>query len=217
MKISRNLSIALSSALGLLAMGCDRGGAEPQDHRAGVQLMSTSVDLSTHDLCWQADGEMTRIELDAAMLDSVATGYLDIPVSADVRAWLVAPGAACGEDSTGEVELGGLEFVDSTFSIVAVDANETGGFTGAFADVVDGDEENISHRGGDCSIGDYSVTTTTETGSGGSCRTRTVLRECQQYIHPMHGGLPWGNVMATTYDSGWIDCSDPCMAEFTAA
>ena len=143
------------------------------------------------------------------MLDSVATGYLDLPVTSDARATLVEPGVACSAAKGIELELSGLEQTDGEFAVLAVERSVDGGFQGSFAEINDANEDDVKLRMGGCSPGEYSVNTQTITGSGGSCQTRTVLRECRH----VHGyGYDYGNMLDVTYDSGWLDCSDPCLA-----
>ena len=201
--------LTLSSCLLLVLSAACYAESEPGSsdaHRSGVQLMSTTVDLASHDLCWTTDDGQVRVDLDATMLDSAATGYLPLPLGVDVHATLVRPGQACDAESALDLDTSVL--ADETFAVLTIDVDAHGELDGSFAELRD--EDDTALRMGGCNPGATSLHTETITGSNGSCSTRSRLYECKT-VYLFHG--EYANVMSETYDSGWLDCSDPCLTE----
>ncbi len=180
--------------------------ADVEAHRSGVQIISTSLDLASLDLCWSTPSETVRVRLDEEMVDEDATRFLDLPFDGDVRVSVVSPEESCS--SAGFDVTSSLSSADEGVVLVLAGTPEDG-LDAHLLPSNSADGENLSLRGG-CSGGDASATRTTQYFAGGGCSTRAVLYECRSVWINMGGPEPgfYSNRMVQTYDSGWVDCSD---------
>lgn len=207
-----SVHLAFLTALAVAA-GCSNAGqTDPGAHRAGVQIVSTTLDLSAFDLCWQVDGSETRVELDREMLDPKGTRILDLPRGSELEVALVEPGQGCEARAAKHVLLGTSVVDAAEGAVLYLSEGPSGGVQGDFVpvDSSEGSDE-VSLRGGGCNGAAPYAHRETVISSGGGCSTRARLYECQT----VWLGGPVGESLSgyvETYDSGWVDCSDACLS-----
>lgn len=200
-----------------LGAGCSessdpRPGAEADSHRLGVQIVSTSVDLSAFDVCWRAGGEEVRIELDGEMLDSSATRFLDVPTGAGLDVALVEPGQSCQGSEAQRVSVPTLDEIPEEGAILYLSGDDGAPLQGEVV-VAESSETDAwdSLRSSTCDgRAPYAKRETISSAAGG-CTTRVRLYECKLFHHLASDGGGTTSYYGVTYDSGWIDCSDSCM------
>lgn len=207
-----SVHLAFLTALAIAA-GCSNASeTDPGAHRAGVQIVSTTLDLSEFDLCWQVDGSELRVELDREMLDSAGTRILDLPRGTGLEVALVEPGQGCEAQAAKNVLLEPSVVGAAEEAVLYLSEEPSGGVHGALVPVASSEGfDEVSLRGGGCNGAAPYAHRETVTSSGGGCSTRARLYECQTFWL----GGPVGESLSgyvETYDSGWVDCSDACLS-----
>lgn len=213
--MSRFQSRSVASAVFLAALvGCTESDpGHHDDHRSHVRVVSTSVNLAAYDLCWATESGEVRIELDAEMVDASATRQLALSLETGVRASLVAPGEGCDAPSATRLALdwSGLseEGEDAVLLVTDVTREEAHGRVLS----AEGDgEENHALRSSSCEGAEPYARRESFMDGSGACRTRARLYECRTVYVGMGEYI---SGYTTTYDSGWVDCSQPRCDEIT--
>lgn len=203
-------------ALSITGSACSSTAPESDDAlRAGLQVVSDSVDLSSVDMCWSVDGADTLVRLDEEMLDANATRFLNLAVESDLRVAFVAHGKDCSDTPLAELAIDPAELDSATDAALLVSGSIDDGLTGTIIPIGQEQPETTSLRS-TCTLGDATASRSTRRGSNGSCFTRAVLWECISVYHGLPDGSGfYANQIESTYDSGWIDCSAPVCPELT--
>ncbi len=203
-------------ALSMAGSGCSSTTPESDDGlRAGLQVVSDSVDLSSVDMCWSTPTEGTLVRLDEEMLDANATRFLNLAVEPGLRIAFVAHGDDCSDPPLAELAIDPAELDYETDAALLVSGSIDGGLTGTIIPIGEEQEETTSLRS-TCEPGDATASRSTRRGTDGSCWTRAVLWECVSVYHSLPDGSGfYPNQIESTYDSGWVDCREPACPEFT--
>lgn len=215
--VNKTYSISLLLlAASIAGTGCASTATESDDAlRAGVQVVSDSLDLSSVDMCWSTPSEGTLVRLDEEMLDSNATRFLNLAVEPGLRVAFVPHGSDCSDPPLAEVALDPAELDDATDAALLVSGSIDDGLTGTIIPVGQEPEETTSLRS-TCNLGEATASRSTRRGTDGSCFTRAVLWECISVYHQLPDGSGfYANQIESTYDSGWVDCREPACPELT--
>lgn len=201
-------------ALSITGSACSSTAPESDDAlRAGLQVVSDSVDLSSVDMCWSVDGVDTLVRLDEEMLDANATRFLNLAVESDLRVAFVAHGKDCSDPPLAELAINPAELDYATDAALLVSGSIDDGLTGTIIPISQEQAETTSLRS-TCEPGDATASRSTRRGTDGSCWTRAVLWECVSVYHSLpDGGGFYANQIESTYDSGWMDCREPACPE----
>ena len=203
---ARRFSLSILSIVTSVVCGCAAPDNSDASLDSGVQIISTSLDLSSVDLCWNTPSGQTLVHLDEQMLDSESTRLLDLPIEDGLHVTLVAQGDSCTAAPLADVALRPASSDGDSPLALVLSGSVGESVSGALVPVQSDADDVVSLRSS-CQPGALFVMRTTRHSNNGGCWTRATLTECLPALTPGGSSDQGSYALFETYDSGWVSCS----------